>query len=179
MPDQNQEQSLDGFALLRLAIVADVNRHVASLRQSGVDFYGYAVLPPDYYTAFDPTTLVVAFNGESDVETANRRSPYYRYCVDEWNHYVHHGFAAVNRELKALLSSTGSTDDDSIDDTFVNSVYQAVLDAMLTLRNTNTFDEVPYLVVWLSDSGDRILNRSAKRLNAPDIYSEFAAEFGD
>jgi len=59
------------------------------------------------------------------------------------------------------------------------NTYQAVLDAMLTLRNTNTFDGVPYLVVWLSDSGDRILNRSAKRLNAPDIYSEFAAEFGD
>lgn len=27
------------------------------------------------------------------------------------------------------------------------NTYQAVLDAMLTLRNTNTFDGVPYLVV--------------------------------
>ncbi len=59
------------------------------------------------------------------------------------------------------------------------NTYQAVLDAMLTLRNTNTFDGVPYLAVWLSDSGDRILNRSAKQLNDPDIDSEFAAEFGD
>jgi Domain of unknown function (DUF4303) len=179
MPDQNQEQSHDGLAPLRMAIVADINRHVASLRQSGVDFYGYAVLPPDYYMAFDPTTLAVAFNCESDVDTANRGSLYYRYSVDEWKNYVHDGFDAVNRELKALLTSTPSADDDSIDDTFVNSVYQAVLDAMLTLRNINTFDDVPYLVVWLSDSGDSILNRSARLLNAPNVYSEFTAEFGD
>ena len=179
MRDQKQELSLDGFAPLRMAIIADIKRHVASLRQSGVEFYGYAVLPPDYYTAFDPTTLAVPFNCESDVDAANRGLPYYRYSVDEWKNYVHDGFDAVNRQLKPLLTSTRSASDDSIDDAFVNSVYQAVLDAMLTLRNENTFDGVPYLVVWLSDSGDSILNRSAKLLNAPNIYSDFAAEFGD
>lgn len=179
MPDQTQEQSLDRFTLLRMAIAADISRHVASLRQSGVDFYGYAALPPDYYTAFDPTTFAVAFNCESDMDPANRGSSYSRYSVDEWKNYVHDGFDAVNRELKALLPSTRSASDDSIDDTFVNSVYQAVLGAMLTLRNTNTFDRIPYLVVWLSDSGDSILNRSAQLLNAPNIYSEFAGEFGE
>lgn len=177
MPDQIQEQ-LDGFARLRKAMVADIKRHVASLRQSGVEFYGYAVLPPDYYTAFDPTTLTVAYNCESDIDAKNRGSPYYRYSVDEWQNYVHEGFDSVNRELKALLAATGSASD-SIDDAFVNSVYQAVLDAMLTLRNENTFDGVSFLVVWLSDSGDSILNRSAKLLNSPDIHSEFASEFGE
>src|SRR5262245_21916658 len=104
MRDKSQEQSLDRFALLRTAIVVDIKRHVASLRLSGIEFYGYAALPPDYYTAFDPTTLAVAFNCESDVDTANRGSPYYRYSVDEWKHYVHDGFDAVNRELKSLLT---------------------------------------------------------------------------
>ncbi len=179
MPEQIQEQPLDGFTRLRAVVVADIKRHVDSLRKSGKDFYGYAVLPPDYYTAFDPTTIVVAFNCESDIDAKNRSKPYYRYSVDEWRNYVQEGFDAVNHELKALLAATRSSVRDSIDDAFVNSVYHAVLDALLTLRNENTFDGVPYLVVWLSDSGDRILNRSAKLLNSPDIHSEFAAEFGE
>ncbi len=147
MPDKNQEQSIDGFARLRTAMVDDIKHHVASLRQSGVDFYGYAVLPPDYYTAFDPTTLAVAFNGESDIGANHRDSHYYRYSVDEWRNYVYEGFDTGNRELKTLLAKTHSAIDDSIDGAFVESLYQAVLDAMLTLRNENTFDGVPYLVI--------------------------------
>jgi hypothetical protein len=105
MYDQNQEISLDDFARLRTAAVADIKHHVDSLRQSGVEFYGYAVLPPDYYRAFDPATLAVAFNRESDIDASNRGAPYYRYCVDEWQNFVHDGFDDVNRELKALLAA--------------------------------------------------------------------------
>lgn len=179
MPDQNDNPPLDDFAKLRAAIIDDIERHVASLRQTGVEFYGYAALPPDYYTAFDPTTIAVAFNCESDLEDSKRGEPYYRYSVDEWQNYMHDGFDAVNSELKALLTATQSSNDDPIDDTFVNSVYQTVLDAMQTLRNDHTFDDVPYLVVWLSDSDDSILNRSAKLLNSSDVYAAFASEFGE
>jgi hypothetical protein len=118
MPNQQHVQPLDDFPQLRMAIIDDIKRHVASLHQSGVDFYGYAVLPPDYYTAFDPTTIAVAFNCESDIDDSNRGQSYYRYSVDEWQNYVHDGFDAVNRELKALLTSSKSSDDDSIDDVF-------------------------------------------------------------
>lgn len=179
MPNAKPEQQLDGFSQLRMAIMADIKRHIASLHQTGVDFYGYAVLPPEYYTAFDPTTITVAFNCESDIDDSKRGQSYYRYSVDEWQNYVHDGFDASNQELKALLTATKSSDDDSIDDTFVSSVYQAVLDAMQVLRNDNTFEGVPYLVVWLSDSGDSILNRSAKLLNSTEVYAEFASEFGE
>jgi hypothetical protein len=179
MPNQQHEQPLDGFSQLRMAIVADIKRHVASLHQNGIEFYGYAVLPPDYYTAFDPTTIAVAFNCESDIDDSNRGQSYYRYSVDEWQNYVHDGFDAVNRELKVLLTANKSSEDDSIDDTFVNSVYQAALDAMQALRKDDTFDGVPYLVIWLSDSGDSILNRSAKLLNSTEVYAEFASEFGE
>jgi hypothetical protein len=179
MFDPQYELPRNDFATLSAAIVSDIKRHVASLRQSGCEFYGYAILPPDYYTAFDPTTLVVAFNRESDIDTSKRGEPYYRYCVDEWQNYVHEGFDAVNGKLKGLLAANRHSTDDSIDDAFVNSVYEAVLDALLTLRNENTFDDVPFVVVWLSDSGDDILNRSAKLLNSPEIYSEFATEFGE
>lgn len=179
MPNQQYVQPLDDFPQLRMAIIDDIKRHVASLHQSGVDFYGYAVLPPDYYTAFDPTTIAVAFNCESDIDDSNRGQSYYRYSVDEWQNYVHDGFDAVNRELKALLTSSKSSDDDSIDDVFVEAVYQAVLDAMQALRNDGTFDSVPYLAIWMSDSGNSILNRSVKLLNSNEVYAEFASEFGE
>jgi hypothetical protein len=175
MSDQHSDPPQAAFVALSTAIVADVKRHVASLRESGVKFYGYAVLPPDYYTAFDPTTIAVAFNRESDIDTSNRDQPYYRYSVDEWQNYIHEGFDAVNRELKTLLSANRS----SIDDTFVDAVYQAILDGMLALRSENIFDDVPYLVIWLSDSSDGILNRSARLLNSPNVYSEFRSEFGE
>ncbi len=175
MSDQGHNLPLDAFARLRAATIDDIRRHVASLRQSGIEFYGYAVLPPDYYTAFDPTTLAVAFNCESDISPNNHDEPYYRYSVDEWRNYVHEGFDNVNRELKVLLPATSP----SIDDAFVNSVYQTILDAMLALRHESAFDGVPYLVVWLSDSSDNILNRSVNLLNSEGIYSEFASEFGE
>jgi hypothetical protein len=174
----NQHKMPEAFADLHAAIVADIKRHVTELRQSGVEFYGYAALPPDYGTAFDPTTMAVAFNRESDIDASNRGQPYYRYSVDEWQNYVHDGFESVNGELKSLLADSRESVDDSIDDGFVESIYQTVLDAMLALRADGTFNNVPYLIVWLTDSGDDILNRSAKLLNSSETYSDFATEFG-
>ena len=179
MTNQHDNPVPDAFADLRAAIDADIKRHVTELRESGVEFYGYAVLPPDYYTAFDPTTMAVAFNCESDIDASNRGQPYYRYSVDEWQNYVHDGFESVNGELKSLLAANRESTDDPINDDFVESIYQTVLDAMQALRADGTFNNVPYLIVWLSDSGDAILNRSAKLLNSSETYSDFATEFGE
>ncbi len=179
MSGQLVPPSFDVFAQLRAAMVADITRHVGSLRQSGIAFYGYAVLPPDYYTQFDPTTIAVAFNREPDVEPINRDQAYYRYSVDEWNNYVHDGFDAVNRELQMLLMASRPSLDDPIDNVFVESVYQAILDAMLTLRGEGVFDDHTFLVVWLSDSDNGIMNRSARMLNPRHVFAEFASEFGE
>lgn len=179
MTQQHDNPSPDTFASLRAAIVTDIQRHVAELRQSEVEFYGYAVLPPDYSTAFDPTTVAVAYNCDSDIDASNRGQSYYRYSVDEWSNYVHDGFDTVNSELKSLLAANRASADDPIDDAFVESIYQSVLDAMLTLRSDGTFHDVPYLIIWLADSGEDILNRSAKLLNSPEIFADYATEFGD
>lgn len=179
LPNQYETQVLDSFADLHSAIVSDIKRHVAGLRDAEIEFYGYAVLPPDYYTAFDPTTIGVAFNCESDIAANNHGQPYFRYSVDEWQNYVHDGFETVNAKLKSLLAANRKSMDDPMDDEFVQSIYQTVLDAMHALRNDGTFANVPYLIVWLSDSADDILNRSAKLLNSSETYSEFATEFGN
>ncbi len=179
MTNQHDTPTPDALADLREAIIADIKRHVAGLRHAGVEFYGYSVLPPDYYTEFDPTTIAVAFNCESDIDASNRGQPYYRYSVDEWQNYVHGGFDTVNGELKSLLAANRESTDDPIDGNFVESIYQTVLDAMQALRADGTFNNVPYLIVWLSDSGDGILNRSAKLLNSSETYLDFATEFGE
>ncbi len=173
----------DGFGRLCAAVASDIKRHIATLRESGVDFYGYAAFPPDYYTAYDPTSLVVAFNCESDIDAENKNAPYsyYRYSVDEWQNYVHDGFDATNAELKALLSEfkrlTETQDSDDAPETFVASINQTILDALISLRKDGTFDGISYVVIWLSDSGDEIMNRSAKELNTADVYAAYATEF--
>ena len=177
MADYDHDSMQNRLAKLRTAVAADITRHVASLLQSGIDPYGYALLPPDYYTAFDPSSITVAYNVESNIALEYRDLAYYRFSVDEWQNYVRDGFAAVNAELSNLKSVVRSSTDDSLDDDIVAAIYQAFLDALASLRADGTFDNISYLVIWLSDSGDRITNRSARLLNVDETYSAFAAEF--
>lgn len=171
----------DGLSRLRDSAASEIKRHVATLRKSGIDFYGYAAFPPSYYTAYDPTSVVVAYNCVSDIAPDNKNASYYRYSVDEWQNYVHEGFDATNAELKALLSEfkrlTESKDSDDALTTFVASINQTILDALISLRKDGTFDGVSYVVIWLSDSGDEIMNRSAKELNTADVYAAYSTEF--
>lgn len=182
MPKHDIAESVkENFARLRSAVTGDIKRHVASLRDANVDFYGYAALPPDYYTAAEPATLVAAYNGDSDIAEQHQDEAYYRYSVDEWENYVHEGFEATNAELRALLphfeASRKVAEDGQAVTAFVDAVNQTILDALKSLRKDGNFDGVPYLVIWLSDSFDNIMNRSAKELNAADVYAEYASEF--
>ena len=166
-------------------IVADIQRHVSTLRSTGDTFYGYAVLPGDYCTQPNPATLVVAFNRESDIASENANDVYYRYSVDEWQNYVHEGFEASNSQLKSSLvqfRSVHSRDPDSfqLDEyemAFVAKTNRAVLNAMLELKNNGTFDNNTYLIIWFSDTDDDIMNDSAKALNEPAVYEQYASEF--
>lgn len=181
MPNELVDSLQENFARLQAAVVTDVTRHLESLRDAGVDFYGYAVLPPDYFTAAEPATLVVAYNGESDIDEEKREEVYYRYSVDEWENYIHDGFETANAQLKTLLphfeASMKIDDDGDTKMAFVAAVNQTILDALISLRKDGTLDGVPYVVIWLSDSGDEIMDQSAKALNSAEVYAEYASEF--
>lgn len=173
------EASLDDtLTQLRSSIAADIKQHVNALNESGVEFYGYALLPPDYYTAYEPVTIAVAYNREADIEVENRDDIYFRYSVNEWQNYVHDGFDSTNAVLRTLLSRVRD-EDDNIDDSLVESVYGAMLDGLASLREDGVFSQLPYVVIWLSDSDDGIMNQSVKTLNSAEVYAEFATEFAD
>jgi Domain of unknown function (DUF4303) len=166
-------------------IVDDIQRHVSMLRSSGDRFYGYALLPGDYCTEPNPATLSVAFNRDSDVAPENANDNYYRYSVDEWTNYIYDGFEASNSKLKSLLErfkSAHSRDPNSyrLDEyemAFVAKTNRAVLNTMLELKKNGTFDNTTYLIIWFSDSDYDIMNESAKALNEPAVYEQYASVF--
>ncbi len=171
----------DAFGRLLTAAIADIKRHVATLRDSETAFYGYAALPPDYLTEFQPCRLNATFNREADIDDEKRSDPYYRYSVDEWNNYIHDEFDATNAELRALLPRFEELDEkpESSGDKakFIALVNQTILDALISLRNDGTFDGVSYIVIWIPDSDDEIINGSVRELCAANVYSEYASEF--
>src|SRR5580692_5708892 len=80
------------------AVTECVRAHVATLRSSGVDFYGYALLPGEPY---DIHSLVAVTNSEGDIKVprSDKMYHYYRFSVDVWARWDHNGFTAANALL--------------------------------------------------------------------------------
>jgi hypothetical protein len=167
------------------AIVADIQNHVRELRSSGDSFYGYAALPSDYCTQPNPASLVVAFNRESDLAAEHMDEPYYRYSVDEWQNYVHDGFAMTNSVLESELAEfkklhTPAGDSYKLDEyeiAFIAKTNRAILTALMELKKNGTFADGTYLIIWFPDSDGEVRNESAKALNTAQIYKQYASEF--
>lgn len=164
---------------LRRAIFEEVKKHVESLRNAEVEYYGYAVRPPDYlfFSAYNPASIVIAFNREIDIDFANRDSLFYRYSADEWRNIVEGEFERTDETLKELVSHV-CLGGNVLNLAIASSVYQAILDGLLLVRNEGVFESIPFVVLWLQSDVEIVL-QSAKLLNSPEIYSEFAKEFSD
>src|SRR5687767_5708514 len=80
------------------AVTAAVREHVAELRSQGTEFYGYAILPGE---PGDFSSLVAAYNSEFEIKAPSddEHHNYYRYSVDEWEHYELDRFDEVNTLL--------------------------------------------------------------------------------
>jgi hypothetical protein len=163
------------------AIISDIQQHVSQLHSQGISFYGYAALPGDYLVDWNPANLAVAYNMDANLSPDHKNDPYYRYCVDEWDNYVHDGFDKTNAvmsqhltEFQSLHNPTnkGSKLDD-FERAYIAKVDREVLKAMLELRRNGTFRQETFLVVWYSDSSSPVINLSAKTLNPPDVYEEY------
>ena len=166
---------------LESAIIRDIENHVNKLQADGGEsFYGYAVLPADYCTAFNPASIVIAFNRESNLEPENKDKAYYRCFIDEWHNYVHDGFESTNSALELRDNHSRDEDDYVIDEfekLYIGKINRTLLNALLKLKQNGTFDENKFLIVWYPDSVDKIMIESAKSLNNPDVYEKFASEF--
>lgn len=177
----DSQKSDDGVVA---AICQDVRNHVARL-ESG--FYGYALLPWDMSTQLAPPTLSAVVNREQDIDPENREDDYYRFGVDEWATWEHDGFSGSARELANLYDGFTAGHEKDPDDfefdeeeiAFQTRFYSAHLEALLRLRNEGVFEDDTFLVIWVTDSDDDIMNKSAKLLNSPATYERFAAQFGN
>jgi hypothetical protein len=168
------------------AVAEGVRVHVDALRSRGIEFYGYALLPGEPY---DIHSLVAVANTEADIKCprADGQYCYYRYSVDEWVHWDHHGFAAANALLaeanERFRSMHSKADDDHKMDEFEVAHAKALLDSIVkgpeAAKAGRAFGRSePFLVVWISDSGHEIMGESARRLNSTAVATEFMREFG-
>lgn len=168
------------------AVAEGVREHVAALRSSGAEFYGYALHPGEPY---DIHSLVAVTNGEADIEVApdHEQYRYYRYSVDEWAHWHHDGFALANKLLveanDRFRSMHSKAEDDSVMDEFevahADSLLDAVVRGLGAAKQAGAFRGAePFLAVWISDSGHAVMVESVRRLNSEAVAIEFVAEFG-
>ncbi len=140
------------------------------------DCYGYSLLPGSIHSV---TSLVAAYNCESDLTDEHRADTYYRFSVDEWSHYVHEGFDQTNAKLVELnnqLSELGGEDQHT--EAYIEALFAAMLLAMKTVQSDAGLERIEFGVIWLSDSGHGIITRSAQTLNSAEVFETFAAEFG-
>ncbi len=168
---------------LKAALIADIQQHVANIEErSGI--YGYSVLPPDYSTMPDPTTVGIVYNCESDLESEYKEDDYYRFCVDEWKNWETEGFDETNSRLAEQFKQfrsmhpedPDSFEIDEFESAYIGKINKCILDALTVVREKQIFSQDTFLVVWLSDSEDQIVTQSAEKLNLSSIYDRYAAE---
>jgi Domain of unknown function (DUF4303) len=168
------------------AVAECVRTHVATLRSLGIRFYGYALLPGETY---DIHSLIAVANTEAGIKVpyTNGKYRYYRYCVDEWEHWEREGFEKANdllAEANTKFNLMHSKEDgDCRMDEYEVVHSEALLEAVVQGLEIAKFEGVfgvpePFLAVWISDSGHEILPNSVRRLNSEAISKEFLIEFG-
>lgn len=157
------------------AVKADVAAHVASIADV-LGLYGYSIQTPDYTCVDQP---IVVYNCEEDVPEEHRDEVYYRYSVDEWEHY--HGYvlpkttALTTAYDNKFLELSGDNDEIS-GDAYRRKVYDCFTVALEELKADKTWADEVFLVVWPREE-DIILD-SAKRLNSPAVFEAVESEFG-
>jgi hypothetical protein len=162
-----------------------VREHVAVLRASGINFYGYAILSGELD---DINIVAAAHNCEPDIKVprGHEMYRYYRYSVDEWLCWDHDAFESVNRTIKDANARFASLHEksrrpfrlDEFEVRFAESLLEAILQGMETAKAQGAFgDANPFLAIWISDSGLKIIRDSVRRLNPEAVSQEFEAEF--
>lgn len=171
------------------AIAADIRQHLAGI-PSPDDVYGYAILPGDPTTSANGIdSLVAAYNRLGDISVGPDESDfaYYKYSVDEWQHWDHGKFPRSDSILNSLNARFAGAhqkdaDDfkiDALEGAYSKSLLDAILDGLAVVKFEGLFSQsVEFLVIWISDSDNPILKESARRLNSSEVADAFFSEFG-
>jgi hypothetical protein len=170
------------------AVAADIREHLAAI-PSREDVYGYAILPGDPTTSADGMgSLVAAYNRRADISVGPDESEftYYKYSVDEWQHWDHGKFprsdsllTSLNGQFAAAHQRDANVEIDELQEAYSKSLLDAILDGVAIVKSEGRFSQaVEFLAIWISDSDNPILEESVRRLNSPEVAEEFLGEFG-
>jgi hypothetical protein len=195
-PDPATEWLATDKAALREAVRQAVTLHVKELRDRGVSFYGYALLPG--YSLAEVNGVFAAFNGDDDIAAEHRSTEhseyaYYRFGVHEWKHYDNTTkcFDAAESEIKRLrgefkaLHHRGDPQDDNdffLDELEVQmnrQLFEAVFNGLRLAKEDGTFRAYPaFLCVWFNDDGNMdVIRQTVEFLNGEDVARQFAKAF--
>ncbi len=187
---RNWRNGRRGLGLNIEAVAADIREHLASI-PSREEVYGYAILPGDPTTSADGAmnSLVAAYNRVGDLTMAPDETEfaYYKYSVDEWQHWDFGKFPRSDSVLVSLNAQFAAAhqknaDDyeiDDFEDAYWKSLLSAILDGLATVKREGRFGQnVEFLAIWIADSDNPIVPESVRHHNSSKVVEEFFSDFG-
>jgi hypothetical protein len=166
--------SMDRFDKLLSALKIATREHYKKLISENINenYYGYSLYTSDDIASFGPVSNCIS---AIPCDPTDPTYGYYKYGPHEWSNFNDFGlFDEANRELKFLNDGTLSFDD------WRSGALQAALQALRELETEGLFgprSDERYVVLWLSDSDDQIMNKAAKELNSATVYAAYASEY--
>jgi hypothetical protein len=184
------------------AVVSDARRNIHEIQSSGHTIFGYAILPPDYFTASEPSTICVAYNSDPSLHAIENNGGRHGYFVNEWQNQARTGFDSSNSELAKILKTFRDNYSkpqpeivfdangqvlpeclaqfvaDQTEIRYVAKINKAILLAMTELKGSGVFKSDPFLDVFIFESDCEIVKTSAKLLNSPEHYESYCRAMG-
>jgi hypothetical protein len=174
---------------LKNELKSAIRQHYKELaaRYPGEKFYGYSLYTSDDVEHLCPVVNSISSLGkDKNLET--------KYFPDEWNYWDNFGiFDTVQEIIESCHAAVDEEDEDSGYDYEVmdfelsenaiklrKSILQIAVESLYELKVEGVFGEETdktYLVVWISDSDDEVMDYSVKKLNSDKMYQEFKKVF--
>ncbi|GGG48308.1 hypothetical protein GCM10011414_17600 [Croceivirga lutea] len=165
-----------------------IANNVEFIKSKYPDFYGYSILPGEPYNNGNGSVinmhLIIAYNNISDIK---EDEIYYKYSVDEWEHYDNKSLESITPIIKSLYSEfeavyneKSNSSNPKAEMKLINKFQGTILSVLKELKNEGLFNlekNNPFLVIWISDSESEIIYKSVKELNSQDVIEEFEYEF--
>ena len=158
------------FATLMTLLLSATREHYQRYREMhpGEDYYGYSLYTDDDVSSIGPVATVgssVTTQPSKQLDAACRFGPH------EWHHFDDFGlFDEVNKLLKLLYDSFEFSlyRKQSLEAAF-QTLRQLEAEGLFGPRSNNRF-----VVLWVVDSCDPIMEEAAAALNSPAIFEAYS-----
>ena len=159
------------FDALHQELSAATRAHYCQLLSGGREVYGYSL-----YTADDVPSIGPAANyvDALKVHPSDAMYNYYRFGPHEWLEFADFGlFDTANRLLKELYSELPF-------EIYRAGALKVAFDVLVQLEAEGLFGprtDSRFVVLWISDSADPIMDEAAEALNSAAAYRSFASAY--